>query len=309
MAALPPGIRERRVAANGLEFRVLEAGPEDAEEFALCLHGFPECAHSWLGQLPLLAGLGFRVQAPDLRGYGESDRPRERSAYAIEELVADVEGWIGAAGVRGRTTLVAHDWGAIIAWVYASRHPDSLRRLVTMNVPHPMCFREQAGFRQFLRSWYALLFQVPGLVERILGRDGEWVRRALTRTSAKEGAGVDDAVVDACVKSAAGEGAVTAMVAYYRELLSGGGARRMMTHGFEPVPMPVLSIWGEQDVALTKRVSFGQQRYAPRLVQRYLPHASHWVQHDDPKLVNAMLEAFLKGESVPHAEGASGDIG
>ena len=307
-SSLPEGICERHVDANGLTFRVLEAGSGD--ELALFLHGFPECAHSWLGQLPLLSELGFRAWAPDLRGYGDSERPAAREDYALEKLIDDVDGLMEAAGARGRTTLIAHDWGAIIAWAYAMRRPGALSRLVTMNVPHPACFGEQMSLRQMGRSWYGLAFQFPGLVERVLGGDGEWVRRMLKRTSSKTSSSqIDDAVVEACVRGASKPGAVTSMVNYYRALVRGGGGQRQKKLGYPKVDIPVLCIWGEQDIALTKEVSFGQARYAPRLVQRYLPEASHWVQHDEPELVNEMLRAWLAGEPVLHAEGATADIG
>jgi len=307
-AAASEEISERRVAANGLSFRVLEAG--SGNDLALCLHGFPECAHSWLGQLPALAGQGFRAWAPDLRGYGQTTRPPAREDYALEKLLADVDGLIENAGAYGRTTLIGHDWGAIIAWLYATRRPGALVRLATMNVPHPGCFKRQFSLRQFARSWYAIAFQVPGLVERVLGEDGRWVRRMFERTSSRTSSShIDDAVVEACVASAATPGAVTAMVNYYRAMFRGGGARRQEQLGYPKIEIPTLSIWGEQDVALTKRVSFGQSHYAPALVQRYVPQASHWVQHDEPELVNEMLRAWIAGEPVPHAEGAEGDLG
>ena len=222
-AAASEEISERRVAANGLSFRVLEAG--SGNDLALCLHGFPECAHSWLGQLPALAGQGFRAWAPDLRGYGQTTRPPAREDYALEKLLADVDGLIENAGAYGRTTLIGHDWGAIIAWLYATRRPGALVRLATMNVPHPGCFKRQFSLRQFARSWYAIAFQVPGLVERVLGEDGRWVRRMFERTSSRTSSShIDDAVVEACVASAATPGAVTAMVNYYRAMFRGGGA-------------------------------------------------------------------------------------
>lgn len=307
----PPGaaeIGERRVEANGLSFRVLEAGSGD--ELALCLHGFPECAHSWLGQLPALAQLGFRAWAPDLRGYGDSDRPPEREDYAIEKLLADVDGWIDAAGARGRTTLIGHDWGAIISWYYAMRNPGALKRLAILNVPHPRTMGEQMSLRQLGRSWYAVAFQVPGLVERMLGEDGKWIERMLRESSSKtSSSGFSDEVVAACVRGAAKPGAVTSMVNYYRALFAGGGGRRQQALGFPKIEVPTLCVWGEQDIALTKQVSFGQARYAPQLIQRYIPEASHWVQQDEPELVNEMLRAWIAGEPVPHAKGATADIG
>src|SRR5579871_4323851 len=131
-------LRYLSVRANGLTFRVAEAGSGD--RLALLLHGFPECAYSWRHQLPLLAQRGYRVWAPDLRGYGGTTRPQGVAAYALTELEADVTGLIDASGARS-VLLVGHDWGALIAWSYAMFGARPVQRLVVMNVPHPELMR------------------------------------------------------------------------------------------------------------------------------------------------------------------------
>ena len=157
-------IRHEFITANGLRFHVAACG--DGDRLALCLHGFPECWFSWRYQMPLLARLGYRVWAPDLRGYGETDRPPRMQDYAIEKLIADVAGLIDAASPR-ETLLVAHDWGAIVAWLFAMRKVRPLQRLVIMNVPHPGASEPaMRTLRQLRKSWYALFFQLPGLPER-----------------------------------------------------------------------------------------------------------------------------------------------
>lgn len=311
-------MHERQIAANGLSFRVLEAVPEPADaaapgeeqgRLALCLHGFPECAHSWRHQLPLLAWLGYRAWAPDLRGYGRSDMPADREDYALEKLMADVDGLIAAAGAEGRTTLLAHDWGAIIAWHYAMRRPGVLERLVILNVPHPAAAADQFSLRQLARSWYAIAFQIPRLPEWLAGLRGpSWPVR-LIRGSAVNPDRFDDAAMTHFEQSAARPGAAKAMFDYYRAALRGGGLGRQQRLGHPPIETPTLMIWGEQDLALTKRLTFGTAAWVPNLVQRYLPDASHWVQQDQPELVNEMLAAWLMGRPVPHAPGATADLG
>ncbi len=144
---LDPAIREIEVKTDGLRFHVLEAGAGD--RLALCLHGFPELGFSWRYQLPLLAELGFRAWAPDLRGYGGSDRPQGMHEYAIERLMDDVASLIDASGAR-ETVLIAHDWGGVIAWYFALRRIRPLSRLVVMNLPHPAVFERalRSGWRQ-----------------------------------------------------------------------------------------------------------------------------------------------------------------
>ena len=126
------------VRANGLDFALDVMG--DGPDLALCLHGFPESRFSWRYQLPVLAGLGWRAVAPDLRGYGDSSRPQGKAAYHIDHLVDDVVGLFDALGAKdssGRRLLVAHDWGALIAWVVAMRRAVPLDGMIIMNVPHP----------------------------------------------------------------------------------------------------------------------------------------------------------------------------
>ena len=161
------------IHANGLRSETLTCGDPQSEALALCLHGFPEVNLSWREQMPVLAGLGYRVWAPNQRGYGQSDRPPRMRDYAIEHLMADVAGLIDASGAK-RVVLLGHDWGAIVAWTFAARQIRPLERLVIINVPHPVLFaralRRQPG--QILRSWYAAFFQLPRLPEWLLGRRG-----------------------------------------------------------------------------------------------------------------------------------------
>src|SRR5258705_12185536 len=156
---LPPSIRDERITANGLRFHVLAAGQGD--RLALCLHGFPELALSWRDQLPVLAEEGWLAWAPDLRGYGATDRPVGREEYALERLMDDVAALIDASGAR-ETLLIGHDLGGVIAWLFAIRRIRPLSRLAIMNLPHPACFERalRRGFRQALRSWYVLFFQL-----------------------------------------------------------------------------------------------------------------------------------------------------
>lgn len=297
---LDPGIREREVQANGLRFRVLEAGPEGSLQLALCLHGFPECAFSWRNQMPLLASLGFRVWAPDLRGYGGTDRPLGLPAYALERLMDDVSGLIEASGAA-RVTLIAHDWGGVIAWYFAMRHPAALERLVVMNLPHPACMQRvlASGWKQRLSSWYALFFQIPWLPEKLLGaRNAQGVADSFLRMAVDKSRFPED-VLDVYRANAQQPGALTAMINYYRALVRGGGGRRQANLGHPVIETPTLLLWGEQDRALTIETTHGTEEYVRNLTLRYLPNASHWVQQDAPEDVNAMLEAWLTDEPVP----------
>jgi pimeloyl-ACP methyl ester carboxylesterase len=296
-------LRHAVVEANGLRFHVAACEPgEGAREgrFALLLHGFPECWYSWRFQLPLLARLGYRAWAPDLRGYGESDRPARVSDYAIERLLDDVAGLLDAAGAR-ETLLVGHDWGGVIAWYFAMRRPRPIDRLVVMNLPHPACMeRALRRGRQLLRSWYAFFFLLPWLPERLLAAgDYRAIRLAFAGTSLDRSRfGAD--VLRVYRENAARPGALTAMLHYYRALLR-GGARRQRALGFPKIEVPTLLVWGEEDPALGIETTYGTEEFVTDLTLRYLPGVSHWVQQEAPEKVNAMLEAFLLGKPVPNA--------
>ena len=285
------------VVAGGLRFHVAACG--EGERLALCLHGFPECWYSWRHQMPLLAELGYRVWAPDLRGYGESDKPVGFREYAIERLLGDVAALIDASGSRS-TTLIAHDWGAIIAWYFAIRRVRPLERLAIMNVPHPFAALPAIRtWKQFIRSWYVLFFQLPWLPERLLGARSQRAIGEAFRRSCVNPEQFPDAVLEVFRQAAARPGALTAMLNYYRAFIRGGGARRQKRLGTRTIETPTLMLWGEQDVALTRETTYGTAAFVSDLTLRYLPQASHWVQQDAPETVNRMLRAWLSGGAVP----------
>jgi pimeloyl-ACP methyl ester carboxylesterase len=288
------------VSANGLEFHVASCG--EGERLALCLHGFPECWYSWRHQLPLLASLGYRAWAPDLRGYGSSSRPEGIGSYAIEHLMDDVAGLIDASGAR-ETLLIGHDWGAAIAWFFAMRQVRPLERLVIMNVPHPGSMR--FTWRQLLRSWYVFFFQLPWLPELALrSRDYRMITEAF-RGMAIDKSRFPDEVLEVYRQNAALPGAATAMLNYYRAMVRGGGARRQRALGLPLIETPTLMVWGTEDSALGIETTHGTHGFVKDLTIRYLPNVSHWVQQEAPEVVNGMLEAWLQGRPVPEAPGSA----
>lgn len=297
MAAVD-GIGHQFVDANGLRFHVATCGT--GERLALCLHGFPECWFSWRYQMPLLARLGYRVWAPDLRGYGQSARPPRVHDYDIDVLLGDIAALIDAAAARS-TLLIGHDWGAVLAWYFAMRRVRPLDRLVIMNVPHPALMeRALRTWRQMRRSWYILFFQIPGLPEALLrARDYRAIREAFRRMAIDRSRFPDD-VLQVYRDNAAHPGALTAMLNYYRAAVR-GGASRQRALGYPTIDTPTLLLWGEADTALLKETTYGTDRYVSRLTLRYLPQVSHWVQQEAPETVNAMLEAWLADRTVPEA--------
>jgi pimeloyl-ACP methyl ester carboxylesterase len=289
-------IRTRTLQANGLTFVLDEAG--EGDNVALFLHGFPESKHSWRHQLPLLAKLGWRAVAFDQRGYGDSSRPKGVAAYDIENLMADAGAVFDALGAK-RRLLIAHDWGAIVAWAFAMDRVRDLEGLVIMNVPHPAVF--QANIRtnaaQRKKSWYVFFFQLPWLPELALTANGA---RAIGRAfseMAVDKSRFSEADLDHYRQNALKPGAATAMVNWYR-----AGARNGMKKwapGKAPViDIPTLMIWGEEDTALGIELTEGYGPYVKDFTLQRLPGVSHWVQQEAPEAVNARLEAWLKDRGL-----------
>ena len=288
------------VSANGLQFHVVEAGKGD--KLALCLHGFPELWISWRHQIPFLKDSGWRVWAPDLRGYGESDAPSDVSDYSVETLMEDIGALIDASGAK-EVMLIAHDWGAILAWLFATRRVRPLVRLVIMNVPHPgVLSAKRPGWRQALRSWYIFFFQLPRLPEWALTRNGGALVAEAFKGSACHPERFPEEILSVYQQAALRPGRARGMVNYYRALVRGGGARRQALIGYPQIEVPTLFLWGEQDIALTKETTLGTDELVADLTLRYLPDASHWVQQDQPEVVNEMLRCWLEGEPVPEAD-------
>ena len=291
-------ISHESIKTNGLRFEVTTAGTGD--KLALLLHGFPECAYSWRYQVPLLVRMGYRVWAPDLRGYGKSDKPRRISDYAIDKLEQDVADLIDASDATS-VLLGGHDWGGLIAWHFAMYGLRPIERLVIMNVPHPACFYQGARtLRQLRKSWYIAFFQIPWLPELLLSRRNyELVAHAFTRMAVDKSRFPDE-VLEVFRKNASEPGALTAMLNYYRAARRSARVHRQ--RGFPRIEVPTLMIWGERDAALGRELTYGTSQYVSDLTMRYLPDVSHWVQQEAPETVNAMLEAWLNGEPVPEAE-------
>lgn len=283
------GISIEWIEANGLTFEVATAGVGD--RLALLLHGFPELHYSWRHQMPMLAEMGYRVLAPNLRGYGGSDRPSGTSAYRLRTLVEDVAKLIDASGA-GEVVLIAHDWGAIIAWQFAILKVRPLAKLVILNVPHPLCARrELSNWRQLRKSWYIFFFQLPFAPELLLGRaDATPVARIISDSSV-ESERFDADEVEPYRRAAAQPGALTAMINYYRALIRRPDARDV---GNGMVDVPTLILWGERDLAIDIHCLDGTEQYVPELTVRRFPNASHWVQQDAPDAVNSELRSWLE---------------
>lgn len=278
------------ITVNGVRLHcVLEGkGP-----LVLLLHGFPESAYAWRKQIPALADR-FRVVAPDLRGYAESEKRPRVSDYRMPELVNDVDGLIHALGEK-RAHIVGHDWGGAIAWAAAQTHPEIVDRLAVLNCPHPAPFQRalRSRSRQLLRSWYVLFFQLPRLPEAILGWDGGAGLERMLRGSAIRGRAFSDDDILEYRRAFSMPGAATATLNYYRAVFRDGLTGRTLDAS-TLIQAPTLLIWAENDVALGKELTDDMEGlFTSAFRIEYVPNTSHWVMEERPEVVNRLLLDFL----------------
>jgi pimeloyl-ACP methyl ester carboxylesterase len=275
---------ERDVSVNGVSLHCLVEGEGP---LVLLLHGFPETSHAWHKQVPALAK-HYRVVAPDLRGYGGSDKPKGIAAYRTSVLADDIVALIRAFGAE-RAHIVGHDWGGGVAWTVAIEHPEAVDRLVALNCPHPavMVRALRSNLGQIRKSWYMFVFQIPWLPEWTFLRDNAQTLKNVLRRSAKRPDTFSDADLDEYARAFSAPGAATAAINYYR-----AAARSKVPSG--KIKAPTLIIWGEDDIALGIELTRGMEglfEHQPRV--EYLPDTSHWVMEERPEIVNRLLLEFL----------------
>ena len=280
------------VSAEDIELETRVAGPEDGTPIVL-LHGFPECWATWKHQIPALASAGFRVYAPNMRGYGHSSKPSRVDQYHIDRLASDIDAIRRHAGVS-ECHVVGHDWGAIVAWWYAIHYPDNTKSLSILNVPHPEVFLATLFKNpiQFLKSWYVFFFQIPWIPEAIVTLNRGWIfKKVLQLSSNKDSYTQDD--IEELEQHWLIPGAMTAMINYYRSVIR--SIPRAQNEG--KVHCPVQILWGEKDLALTLKMARQSLDYAPNSVLTTYPDATHWLAHDKPDDIVNKLTCFCN-----HAE-------
>lgn len=276
------------IPASGARLHVVRAGPADGPPLIL-LHGFPEFWYGWRHQIPALAAAGYRIWAPDQRGYNLSDKPRPIAAYNLDVLAADVVALIRATG-RDRVYLVGHDWGAAVAWWVAVKHPELLRRLVILNVPHPivMARHVRQSAEQLARSWYILFFQIPWLPELLFRAAGYRFGLEMLQASSRPDTFADHDLQH-YLRAWSRPRALTSMINWYR------ATRQTRTERLPSlrVTTPTLIIWGAQDVALSRPLAPKSLAMCDNGRLVVLEDATHWVQHDEPEQVNELIRSFV----------------
>jgi pimeloyl-ACP methyl ester carboxylesterase len=293
-----PRVRHEAIATNGVVLHVAQAGPESGP-LVILLHGFPSFWYDWRLQIPALAAAGYRVWAPDQRGYTISDKPHGIRNYNLNTLADDIAGLIDAAGVE-KATVIGHDWGAGVAWWMAQRHPERLERVGIINVPHPTILMRKllTSLSQAKRSLYAMYFQLPWLPEiSMRQRNFQPLAEAIQRTARR---GIFTETELAHYREAWSQpGAMTAMLNWYR-----AAARHLPRPQSLRIRVPVFVIWGVRDFALERDLAQESLALVDDGRLFWVQDGTHWVHLEEPALVNRLLLDFL--EPVAPADATAG---
>jgi epoxide hydrolase 4 len=284
----PEDFHHEYVQAGNLKMHTVLEGPSVNAPLVVMLHGFPEFWYGWRHQIKALTAAGFRVAAPDMRGYNLTEKHGPHDPLTI---AADIANFVKALGYE-RAHIVGHDWGAYIAWVYAALHRDRLDKLIICNVPHPYAARKAVQsfyLPQFFKSWYIMFFQLPFLPEWLLSLNNFQVMYTLMKgaTSGK----ISDEELAYYREAWSQRGTLTAMINYYRSLKWIGRRTRKMDL---TVHAPARMIWGAPDVALDTKLAMWSVQYCPGLDLKIVPDTGHFVQHEVPELVSDYIVSFLK---------------
>jgi pimeloyl-ACP methyl ester carboxylesterase len=250
----------------------------------------------WLRQIGALAKAGCLAVAPDLRGYGKTDAPEGVEQYAIGHLVDDVAALIKAFG-RTQAHIAGSDWGALVAWYFASRHPEMTKTLTVLSVGHPAALAAASAEDpdQQERSRYVALFLMEGKAEHVLAEENFRRLRAMY-TRGPNSEAMPKSVVEAFLRSISRPGRLTAALNYYRANLSGDKAWASLAPDEVKVSVPTVLLWGDQDPALGRRSA---EETADHMTGDYrlvvLEGAGHWLQFERPDEVSrTMVEAVSK---------------
>jgi pimeloyl-ACP methyl ester carboxylesterase len=286
------------ITANGVHLHTVLAGDPYGTPIVF-LHGFPDFWYGWHNQIPFFAQRGYRVIAPDQRGYNLSDKPKNIEDYRISILATDVKALIEALGYE-RVHLVGHDWGAAVAWWVATMYPERLITLNILNVPYPTVMMKQlqsGDLSQLLKSWYMFFFQIPGLPEALVSVDGYARMGDILKRTSNPGSFSDEDI--ALYRQAwAQPGAMTASINWYRAMFRSASEARQVAKqnaldSGRKIQTPTLILWGEKDAFLGTSLARESLKVVENGELVFFPKSTHWIQHDEPDDVNQYLLEWI----------------
>ncbi|HUO91371.1 MAG TPA: alpha/beta hydrolase [Rhizomicrobium sp.] len=277
-----------RRKTNGITLYCAESGPVHGP-LVFLLHGFPEYWYGWRHQIAPLANAGFRVVAPDQRGYDESDKPDGIASYDLDLLAADIAGLADTLD-RDRFAVVGHDWGASVGWWMAKKYSPRIARLAVLNAPHPTVWKHAIRHNpaQRRRSGYVGMIGLPWLPE-FLARLGNYNALVKTLRTARRSDAFNKVDIEQYRQAWKKPGAITAMLNWYRALLR----KEMPLAQERRLTMPVRIIWGVDDAYAIPEMANESARLCDDAKIVFVENATHWVAHDEPERVTRALLEFL----------------
>ena len=281
-------IKTELIETNGIKLNVALAGPTDGIPI-LFLHGFPEFWYGWKNQLEFFASKGFRVIAPDQRGYNLSEKPKNISEYNIDILAKDATGLLDTLKID-KAVLVGHDWGASVSWWVANKYPERFRQLVILNVPHHKVMKKalSTSWKQRRKSYYFFLFQVPKFPEFFVRRGRFYFFRKSFNTSSKPELYTNE-LLQKYQEAWSQPYALRSMIHWYRALFKTKPERIS-----DPtIQVPTTVIWGVNDPYLGQEMAQPSADLCKDGQLHFIENATHWVHHEEPEKVNKLILEFI----------------
>lgn len=276
------------IETNGINLHIAVAGPEDGPLVVL-LHGFPEFWFGWKNQIQPLAEKGYRVVAPDQRGYNLSDKPEGIDNYTVDYLRDDVIGIIKHFQ-KETAIVIGHDWGGAVAWHLAATRPEYVEKLIVLNIPHPQAMPRvlKKNPLQWMKSSYIAFFQLPNLPEKALGM-GEFkaMQQGIQQSSNPDTFSKQE--IEQYKAAWSQSDALTAMLNWYRAIRRGSFRQIPETK----IKVPVRIIWGVGDQFLSPMLAKESMSFCEEVNLAFVGEATHWIQHEQPEIVNRLIDQFI----------------
>lgn len=292
-------IENNFVKTNGIQLHYVTAG---TGPLVIFLHGFPECWYAWRYQMLALADQ-FRVVALDLRGFNKSDKPKGIKPYSLLTLAEDIYGVIKGLGEQ-KAIVVSHDWGSGVAWQLAMTYPDVVEKLVIMNCPHQAVFFERLrkDIKKLKYCWYILFYQLPWLPELLWRFKNAKFLAYLIRKFAIRQDNISDEDLTFLRNAFSQPSAINRALNYYRALLRDqikyGWSKRKL-NDWPKIKAPTLLLWAENDIFQDEDVFTGMEPlFDSTLKVIPVKNCGHWMQQEQPELVNGYLQKFLNNMPI-----------
>ncbi|UCD01420.1 MAG: alpha/beta hydrolase [Promethearchaeota archaeon] len=271
-------IEEVFIETNEIKLHTIIVG---SGEPLILLHGFPEFWYCWSKVIPFLKD-DFKLVIPDMRGYNLSDKPEGVENYKAEILVEDIKGLCESLNL-GRFNLAGHDWGGAVAWIFAEKYSELLKKLIILNAPHHKIFQKvlRTDKEQQKASNYMFEFLKPNSEKFIIENDYKALKEAVFTKS------FTDFDKEKYIEAWSQPGAIVGGVNYYRAITSFNEWKGI-------IETPTLVLWGMNDIALRPQLLEGLSDYVKDLRIERNEESSHWITHDAPEFVSSKIREFIQ---------------